>query len=84
MEKCIVTGKLLPYDKLIDTAEGFVAAFVWGKKEIKTDGTGLALLPIEWLPKLRQNLGRDPLPDSLEDGGECLKADCPSCEARHP
>lgn len=74
MEECIVTHKLLPDDKIVLTAEGPVAAFLWGRRTVKLDAYGMALVPVDLLPKLRASLGRDPAPDVLEDGGRCLEA----------
>lgn len=75
MEECILTKKLLPDDKIVLTGEGPVGIFVWGRRPIKTDAAGLALMPVDFLPRLRAALGRDPEADTLEDGGKCLQKD---------
>lgn len=72
MEECILTGKLLSSDKVVSTLEGPIAIFLWGRRKIVMDGDSLALIPISFLPKFREKMGRDPIPESLEDQGKSL------------
>lgn len=73
MEKCILSGKLLPDNKMAMTFEGPVALFLWGRNKVKMDDGGIALIPVSFLVKFREKLGRDPSAESLEDKGRCLE-----------
>lgn len=72
MERCILSNKLLPDNQMAQTLEGPIAVFLWGRNKVVMDN-GIALIPVSFLPKLREKLGRDPVPESLEDGGKCLE-----------
>ena len=72
MEQCILTGKLLSSDKIVSTLEGPIAVFLWGREKVKLDEDGIALIPVSFLSRFRAKLGRDPIPESLEDQGKCL------------
>lgn len=71
MEQCILTGKLLSDAQIVSTLEGPIAAFLWGRNKVKMKD-GLALIPVNLLVKFREKMERDPISESLEDGGKCL------------
>lgn len=74
MERCILTGKLLSNNQVVSTLEGPIAAFLWGRNKVVMDD-GIALIPVSFLTKFREKVGRDPLPESLEDRGRCLNGE---------
>lgn len=71
MERCILTGKLVSNNQMVSTLEGPIAAFLWGRNKIVMED-GLALIPVSFLAKFREKMGRDPMPEVLEDKGKCL------------
>ncbi len=71
MERCILTGKLVSNSQMVSTLEGPMAAFLWGRNKIVMED-GLALIPVVFLAKFREKVGRDPMPEALEDKGKCL------------
>lgn len=72
MEKCIITGKYLADDAVAITSEGPVALFLWGRRQVRLDTHGFALLPVDLVVKFRKATGKNPPSDILEDGGKCL------------
>lgn len=65
MRSCMLTKKTLREDQLVETLEGPVAVFLWGRREVKMRD-GLAVLPKDLADKYKTVFGKEAPEDLVE------------------